>query len=131
MTFNGSFCLGYNNREPRRTITVTSALVTATNGFLSNGTIIKGTPALPVRCAALADIDNTYLGVVMVRPEGIKIVAGDKLDIVSGEYKLDFYAYEQERLNEANSTKANLSTVTDNVSIAGNAANLRLVKVLR
>ena len=74
MRYLGNFILGYNNIE-RRTIDPAA-------GFYSNGTLFKGTPAAPVVITNASQIDATTLGVLMIQPDGVDIIAGDKIDIV-------------------------------------------------
>lgn len=126
MKFSGSIFLNYNAKE-RQTITITSGLA----GLVSDGTIIKGTPAAPTICSTFSDLDDTVLGVVKVDPDGVQLTTGEKFDLSCGTIRIDVQSYELSRLNETSSTKCNLSTVTDNVVFTGSGCVLELVNVCK
>jgi len=126
MQFLGNFSLGFNQTQ-RQTIDITSAIAKK----ISNGTLIKGTPSAPAICETFADIDETLLGMVMIQPQGTTLTNGQKIDIVCGTIRIDVKAYENERNEETDSTKCDLSTIKTNVALTGTGCMLELVQVLR
>ena len=138
----GSPSLGFNPLQ-RRTIEPAP-------GKYSNWTIFKrvltttggSTPVTTETHEVVTDateIGIDTVGVLMVQPEGVDIVAGDSIDLVAGTIRIDLTAYEAARLDEikklGTTTMCDLSTLlTDpvrNQSITGSGCILQLVQVVR
>ena len=127
----GSPSLGFNQLQ-RRTIEPSV-------GKYSNWTIFKGTPDAPEVVLDASGIDNTVLGWVAIQPEGIELVAGDRIDLVCGTIRIDIEAYEQHRLDDieknGTSTMADFSALLvdpkSNDSITGSGCVVELVHVNR
>ena len=130
MKYLGNFILGFNQLE-RRTVTPAA-------GFYSNGTLFRGDADDPDVIADASGVDATTLGVLMVQPDGVNIIAGDSIDLVCGTIRIDYDAYEVARKEEieekGSSTMADLSSLVDpaeNHSITGSGCVVQLVKVVR
>jgi hypothetical protein len=114
MEFFGSFKKGY---EPNRGTTIDIPA-----GKYSNGTFFKlksdgATPPkfAPAVITIASDIDSETLGILMIAPEGVKYVAGDRADLTTGNIRIDIEAYEKTRLQEieekGSSTMADFSAL--------------------
>ena len=142
MRFLGNFLLNSNTKE-RQTIAPAP-------GFYPNGTLFKrvsttDSSSPPVTTitdeviTTASEIDENTLGILMVQPEGVDIVSGDRIDLTAGTIRIDIVAYESARLDEiekkGSSKMADLSTLLvppkKNQSITANGCTIQLVHVVR
>jgi hypothetical protein len=131
MRYLGNPILGYNMLE-RRTIAPAP-------GFYPNAALFRRVGTADQLITTAAQIDNTATGVLLVQPEGVEIVAGDRIDLTCGTIRIDIAAYEAARLDEielkGSSKMADLSALLveplENKSITGHGCVIQLVHVVR